>query len=68
MALSDIAFTKWGWRKSEICEILKDFHIMTVRNIINTILAKEMNIPLDEAKNIKTIKSSIAKKILEEFE
>lgn len=68
MALSDIAESKIGWRKAEIIDLLKGFSSREVRSNMNEIISKEMGISLDEAKKMKTIRPSIVKKILLNFE
>lgn len=68
MALSDIAETKIAWRKAEIMNLLKDFGSIEVRKKINEVISKEMKITLEEAKKMKTIRPSIVKKILLNFE
>lgn len=68
MALSDIAETKVAWRKAEILILLKGFGRDQVRKNINEVISKEMNITLEEAKKMKTIRPSIVKKILLNFE
>lgn len=68
MALSDIASDKIAWRKAEIQELLNGFSHKTVRRKMNEIISIEMNISIEEAGNIKTIKQSIVKKILLAFE
>lgn len=68
MALSDIASDKIAWRKAEIQELLNGFNHKTVRRKMNEIISIEMNISIEEAGNIKTIKQSIVKKILLAFE
>lgn len=68
MALSDIASDKIAWRKAEIQGLLNGFSHKTVRRKMNEIISIEMNISIEEAGNIKTIKQSIVKKILLSFE
>ena len=68
MALSDMASTKTAWRKSEIHDLLKGFGRTIIKNSINETISNEMNISIDEAKKMKTIKPSIVIKILKEFE
>ena len=68
MALSDIVNTKTAWRKAEIQELLKGFSKRLIKATINEIVSKEMNISIEEAKKMKTIKPSIVKIILLEFE
>lgn len=68
MALSDIANTKIAWRKGEIKQLLNGFGRDFIANTINEIVCKEMNISIDDARKMKTIKPSIVKIILLEFE
>ena len=68
MSFSDIANTKIGWRKNEVYELLKNFSQKNVRSSLNEIIAIEMNVSVEEAKKLKTIKSSIVKRILLDFE
>ncbi len=68
MALSDIASTKIAWRKAELKELLKGFGRRQIVNSINEIISKQMNISMEEAKKMKTIKPSIVKIILLKFE
>lgn len=68
MALSEIADTKIAWRKAEIYDLLKGFGRKVIQNSINETISNEMNIPIKEAKKMKTIKPSIVKIILKEFE
>lgn len=68
MALSDIANTKIAWRKAEIKELLKGFSTHLIQATIIEIVSREMKIPIEEARKMKTIKPSIVKIILLEFE
>ena len=68
MALSDMASTKTAWRKAEIQKLLNGFSEKVVRQTMNEIISKEMNVSIDEARNIRTIKPSIVVKVLKEFE
>ncbi|TDD74608.1 hypothetical protein [Flavobacterium caseinilyticum] len=68
MALSDIANTRICWRKAEIQDLLKGFSVRLIKSTINQIVSTEMNISIDEAKKIKTVKPSIVKIILKDFE
>jgi hypothetical protein len=68
MALSDIADTRICWRKAEIHDLLKGYSIRLIKSTINQIVSTEMNISIDEAKKIKTVKPSIVKIILKDFE
>ena len=68
MALSDLASNKLGWRKKEIINILNEFPARMVRILINETISQELHCTLEEAKVMKTIKSSIVKKIFKEFE
>lgn len=68
MALSEIANTKIAWRKAEIQDLLKGFGSKQITRTVNEIISKEMNISIDEARKMKTIKPSIVKIILLEFE
>ena len=68
MALSDLASNKLGWRKKEIINILNEFPARMVRILINETISQELQCTLEEAKVMKTVKSSIVKKIFKEFE
>jgi ribose 5-phosphate isomerase len=68
MVFSDVAYTKISWRKAEIQDLLKGFGHNSIRSKIIEILSKEMNITIEEARNMKTLRPSIVKIILSNFE
>ena len=68
MTLSEISNNKVAWRKAEIQDLLNGFSKHFIRSTIIKIVSIEMNISIDEAKKMKTIKPSIVKIILLEFE